>query len=82
MATGCLRYKRILRSTVRKISDSYFHGFCKKGKQKGNRAGFWWAAPALFKSGWNWTRPWLELWKKLGSKKLNSGICFDQRGVP
>ena len=29
--------------------------FCKKGKQKHNRAGFYWGAPPQLSSGYHWT---------------------------
>ena len=82
IAVGVLRYKHICRSVPRKISMSTFHGHCPRGKQRKLRAGFDFCIPAVFSSGWNWTAPWLELWKGIPEEKRGRcGLCFDQQGA-
>ena len=83
VATGCLRYQHLRRSTVRRISPLVFHGHCRKGKQRHARGGFDWCAPAEFASGFNWTVDWLKAWKALSPvAQKSAGICFDRRGTP
>ena len=83
VATGCLRYQHLRRSTIRRASLMVFHGHCRKGKQRHARGGFDWCAPAEFASGFNWTSEWLKEWKALSPvAQKSSGICFDRRGTP
>ena len=83
VATGCLRYQHLRRSTVRRISPLVFHGHCRKGKQRHARGGFDWCAPAEFASTFNWTVEWLKAWKALSPvAQKSAGICFDGRGTP
>eukprot|EP00434_Breviolum_minutum_P039089 symbB.v1.2.034695.t1/scaffold4526.1/size39880/1 len=64
------------------VSLSTFHAHCPRGKQRRLRGGFDFCIPATFTSGWNWTGPWLELWKELPvEKKGRCGLCFDSHGV-
>ena len=82
VAVGVLRYKHISRSVPKKVSLSTFHAHCPRGKQRRLRGGFDFCIPATFTSGWNWTGPWLELWKKLPvEQKGRCGLCFDSHGV-
>ena len=50
VATGCMRYKHLLRAERRRISLSTFHAFCGRGKQRENRKGFYFALPGHFAS--------------------------------
>ena len=64
------------------VSLATFHAHCPRGKQRRLRGGFDFCIPATFTSGWNWTGPWLELWKELPvEKKGRCGLCFDSHGV-
>lgn len=83
IATGCLRYRHLLRSEPRRISLSTFHGFCGKGKQRKQRAGFFFAVPGHFASGWPWSKHWLASFSKLGeTQRKECGLIFDGKGVP
>ena len=83
IATGCLRYRHIQRASPKRLSLSTAHCFCWRGKQKSNRTGFHFSVPSEFGSGFQWTKPWLELYKSLGvTQRDRAGLCFDRHGSP
>ena len=51
VAFGVLRYKHFMRARPVNITQSTFHGYCPKGKQKVNRGGFSFCIPATFVVG-------------------------------
>ena len=62
--SGCLRLGHIIRRSVPvERYDGWVLFFCKRGKQKHNRQGFYWGAPSRTSSGWDWATPFLELYK-------------------
>ena len=81
IAAGVMRHRHLERSTLRKITMSFVHFRCSKGKQRRNRGGF--AVPAVFTSGWNWSEKWFTLWKTLSLEVQGTcGVCFDAQGIP
>ena len=54
VGAGCLRYKHVQRSVIRKLSKSTIHCKCTKGKQARQRTGFSFCLPAVFNSGFPW----------------------------
>ena len=83
VATGCMRYKHLLRSEPRRISLSTFHAFCGRGKQRENRKGFYFALPGHFASGFPWSKHWLTAFSALSeTQRQNCGLCFDNNGEP
>ena len=44
--------------------DDWFLFFCKRGKQKRNRRGFYWGVPSHTSNKWDWATPFLELYQK------------------
>ena len=81
--TGVLRYKHIMRSQLRRLSHSTFHGRCAKGKQRQNRQGFDFCASAVFANGWPWGQIVLAKWQRLpGEVRGSSGLCFNKAGQP
>ena len=83
IATGCLRYRHIQRASPKRLSLSTVHCFCWRGKQKSNRTGFHFSVPSEFGSGFQWTKPWLELYRSLGgTQRDRAGLCFDRHGAP
>ncbi|CAE7752814.1 unnamed protein product [Symbiodinium sp. CCMP2592] len=80
-ASSCMRYAHLRRSEVLRITGSTVHAFCNKGKQGRLRQGFYFAIPAAFASGWNWTEPWKEAFEALPKgRRSQCGLCFDARG--
>ena len=59
-AFGTFRLGHVLR---RSVPVERFEGwmlfFCKKGKQKHNRSGYYWGVPSEITSGYNWTKKFL-----------------------
>ena len=48
----------------------WFLFFCKRGKQKHNRQGFYWGVPSHTSNKWDWASPFLELYlSKRASEK-------------
>ena len=45
VATGCMRYRHLTRSSPRRVSMSTFHASCSRGKQRASRKGFDLALP-------------------------------------
>ena len=83
IAAGVMRHRHLERSTLRKITMSFVHFRCSKGKQRRNRGGFDYAVPAVFTSGWNWSEKWFTLWKSLSPEAQRTcGVCFDAQGIP
>ena len=83
ISTGCLRYRHIQRASPKRLSISTMHCFCWRGKQKANRTGFYFSVPSEFGSGFQWTKPWLELYLSLGeTQRQRAGLCFDRQGAP
>ena len=83
IATGVIRHRHLERSTPRKLTMSFAHFRCSKGKQRRNRGGFDYAVPSTFLSGWNWAERWHKLWMELPSEvQGRSGICFSAAGQP
>ena len=83
IAAGVMRHRHLERSTLRKITMSFVHFRCSKGKQRRNRGGFDYAVPAAFTSGWNWSEKWFTLWKSLSPEAQRTcGVCFDAQGIP
>ena len=81
--TGCLRFEHLRRASPMRLSRSTFHFHCNRGKQRGNRAGFDFAVPAVFCSGWPWARLWLKSWQALPQgAQTYSGLPFDAAGAP
>ena len=81
--TGCLRFEHLRRASPMRLSRSTFHFHCSRGKQRGNRAGFDFAVPAVFCSGWPWARLWLKSWQALPQgAQTYSGLPFDAAGAP
>ena len=54
-ASACMRYVHLTGSDVLFITGSTVHAFSSKGKQRRNRRAFYFAIPAAFTSGWDWT---------------------------
>ena len=62
---GCLRLGHIIRrSSLVEIFAGWVLFFCKRGKQKHNRQGFYWGVPSHTSNKWNWATPFLELYEK------------------
>ena len=70
-AARCLRLGHIIRRSVPvERYDGWHLFFCKRGKQKHNRQGFYWGVPSYTSSSWDWASPFLELYlKKRASDK-------------
>ena len=82
VAFGVLRYKHIMRARPVKVTPCSFHGYCPKGKQKANRAGFSFCIPATFVNGWAWGSALFRDYSSLGkTKQATSGLCFDAEGT-
>jgi hypothetical protein len=59
-AMANLRLVHVLRRSVPvELYDGWMLFFCKRGKQKHNRAGFYWGVPSKTLSGYNWTEKFL-----------------------
>ena len=59
-AMANLRLVHVLRRSVPvELYDAWILFFCKKGKQKHNRAGFYWGVPSRTSSGYIWTEKFL-----------------------
>ena len=83
IAAGVLRHRHLERSTARKLTMSFAHFRCSKGKQRRNRGGSDYAVPSTFLSGWNWAERWHKLWMALPTDvQGRSGICFSAAGQP
>lgn len=81
IGVGVLRHKHLTRSSPRKLTKSFAHFHCSKGKQRQNRGGFDFAVPSTFGSGWPWGERWLEFWKSLPEEvRQAGGICMDAAG--
>ena len=62
---GCLRLGHIItRSFPVERYDGWILFFCKKGKQKHNRQGFYYGVPDETSEGWDWATPFLELYMR------------------
>ncbi len=60
-AMANLRLGHVLRRSVPvELYGGWILFFCKRGKQKHNRAGFYWGAPSETSCGYNWTVPFLK----------------------
>ena len=81
MATGGLREAHLKRSYVLRLSESFLHAHCTRGKQHRNRIGFDFAVPVLLPSGYNWGVKLVEVLQSLPPKRQRSGTCF-QFGNP
>ena len=74
---GVLRYQHVMRATPRKVTLSYLHAHCAKGKQRRLRSGFDLAIPGMFTSKWSWLKPWLTAWQALPKASQQCvGLCF------
>eukprot|EP00435_Cladocopium_sp_Y103_P038949 s935_g10.t1 len=83
MCFGCLRYVHITRSEPRKLTASFLHCRCQKGKQQQLREGFDFAIPAHFLTGWYWAKEVVEAWRSLApSRQRAAGLCFSEEGRP
>eukprot|EP00435_Cladocopium_sp_Y103_P041796 s1601_g11.t1 len=83
MCFGCLRYTHITRSEPRKLTASFLHCRCLKGKQQKNRDGFDYAIPAHFLSGWFWAKAVIDAFRSLApSRQRAAGLCFSDEGRP
>lgn len=81
IATGVLRYKHIERAQPRKVTLSFLHAHCPKGKQRRLRSGFDLAIPGQLTCEWVWLDPWLKAWKELPSEHQQQvGLCFHPDG--
>lgn len=81
VSAGCLRYKHVQRSTIRKLSRSTIHCKCAKGKQARQRSGFAYCLPAVFNSGFPWAQTVLKQWEDLPEgRQSTSGLCFNSLG--
>ena len=82
VAFGVLRYKHFMRARPVNITQSTFHGYCPKGKQKVNRGGFSFCIPATFVNGWSWGLALYRDYSALSKdKQASSGLCFDAEGT-
>ena len=62
---GCLRLGHIIRRSVPvERYDGWILFFCKRGKQKHNRQGFYWGVPSETSNGWDWATPFLDLYMR------------------
>lgn len=83
VGAGCLRYKHVQRSVIRKLSKSTIHCKCTKGKQARQRTGFSFCLPAVFNSGFPWAQKVIEQMEKLPLEAQSKcGLCFDSLGQP
>ena len=62
-AAACLRLSHIItRSSPVELFAGWLLFFCKRGKQKHNRRGFYWGVPSHTSNKWDWVSPFLELY--------------------
>lgn len=81
VAMGVLRYRHIQRANPRKVTLSYLHAHCPKGKQRRLRSGFDLAIPGALTCEWVWLEPWLKAWKEIPSeRRQHVGLCFHPGG--
>ena len=74
---GCLRYRHLSLSTPVKLTVSTMHAHCARGKQAHNRAGFDWAVPTRFHSGFNWGEHWLREYQHLAPEvAARAEFCY------
>ena len=63
-AAANLRLAHIIRRSVPvERFDGWFLFFCKRGKQKHNRQGFYWGVMDVTSDGWDWATPFLNAYK-------------------
>ena len=83
VGAGCLRYKHVQRSVIRKLSKSTIHCKCTKGKQARQRTEISFCLPAVFNSGFPWAQKVIEQMEKLPLEAQSKcGLCFDSLGQP
>eukprot|EP00435_Cladocopium_sp_Y103_P035527 s950_g9.t1 len=81
MSCGCMRYMHVQRAEPRRLTLSFLHCHCQKGKQKNLREGFDFAVPSTFRTGFPWAQYVLDDYKGLSfSKQRNCGLCFNAEG--
>eukprot|EP00435_Cladocopium_sp_Y103_P075206 s702_g55.t1 len=81
MSCGCMRYMHVQRAEPRRLTLSFLHCHCQKGKQRQLREGFDFAVPSTFRTGFPWAQYVLDDYKGLSfSKQRNCGLCFNAEG--
>ena len=77
-AFGCFRLKHLKRSMLQRLSGSFLHCHCRRGKQKHRSSGFDFALPAVFMNGFVWTEPFMAAWKKMpAARQQTVGMVFE-----
>ena len=74
-AAACLRLSHIIsRSAPVERFPGWILFFCKRGKQKHNRKGFYWGVPDMTSDGWDWATAFLALYDKKRRSRQGSSL--------
>ena len=76
MVFGVVRFGHLQRSNLAFWNDTVMVFFCQKGKQLGNREGFFWSIPRWTMGGLSLLEPWLEQENLIRKCMIKAGRDF------